>query len=270
MEDWLKELRGKIVSLKSETYTFSNSNFEKTDFQMWFKTINNIFKDYEFNNELYKQQFSELNFKKKEFTGNLIGLSKPFFEKDLETTRNILTKIMLDIDTHGEKFMQEKNKQKEKIIYITRKAPMKCFLIDTPTCNKEISIHKDWVFQAYEYKDKNVERAIIEGINPILSSYNLIPKPAKDLIKRHDYMCKICQMIQESGFFIADFSNPNISVGIELGLALGIGKEVILMTNKNPDDISDLKRNELIIYNIEDISKLQLNFTLALQDLLKK
>ncbi len=270
MQDWIKELRDKIVSLRNNTYGFAHSNFESTDFQIWYEKINEIFKEYKFGNKLYEEEFNKLKFRNKEFTGKAILLNKPIFDEDLEKSRIILTKIIQDIDIYDEKFVKLKKEVKEKIIYVKELKPMKCFLIDTPTCNKKIIEQPTWVFQSYDYKDKDIEKAIINGINPILSNYNLIPKPAKDFKKRHDYMCKICQMIQESKFFLADLSNPNTSVGIELGLAFGTGKETILMTNKNPNETSDLKRNELIIYSVENISKLQLDFLQVLQDLLRR
>jgi len=167
-------------------------------------------------------------------------------------------------------FIEVEGKVKEKVVYKTKPKSMKCFLIDTPICNKDIIEQPSWVFQAYDYKNKNVQKAIIEGINPILSKYNLIPKPAKDLKKRHDYMCKICQMIQESKYFIADLSNDNTNVGLELGLALGIGKEVILFTSRDPNEVSDLKRTELIIYDIDKIDRLKLDFTETLRDVIKR
>jgi len=50
---------------------------------------------------------------------------------------------------------------------------MKCFLIDTPVCNKNIILKDQWVFQAYDYDDKDVVKVIVDGINPILSNYVL-------------------------------------------------------------------------------------------------
>ena len=98
MEEWLRELRKKLVNLKSGTYGFAYSYYEKTDFQMWYREVNNIFKEYEFSNKLYEEDFNKLLFRNKKLPESLQPLQKPFFEKDLEEARKILIKIIQDID----------------------------------------------------------------------------------------------------------------------------------------------------------------------------
>lgn len=124
-----------------------SSNFERTDFQMWHKRIKEIFNNYELGNKLYKDEFDKLSFKRDQFNGSLRFTQKYFFNHDLEKARYILTKIIKDIDIYGVEFIEVEGKVKEKVVYKTKPKSMKCFLIDTPICNKDIIEQPSWVFQ---------------------------------------------------------------------------------------------------------------------------
>ena len=174
------------------------------------------------------------------------------------------------LEEYGENFIKTEILIDDETLKSVNDHKFKCFLIDTPVCNKEIVRHDNWVFEAYDYDDESVEKAISQVVDPILIKYDLIPKKAKNNRKRFDYLCKICQMIQKSKYFIADLSKDNTNVGLELGLALGISKETILMTNRDPNKVSDLKRTELVIYDIDKLDKLKLDFTETLRDIIKR
>lgn len=146
---------------------------------------------------------------------------------------------------------------------ITKKF-MRCFLIGTKKCSKNIKENESWVFLAYDYNNIEIEKIIENGVNPTLEKNNLEPKIAKKFKVNYDFMCKICQLIQESKYFIADVSDRNFNVGFELGIAVGLGKDTIIIANKNSKETSDLKRTEAIKYS-ENIEKFQKD----LNDMLK-
>lgn len=136
---------------------------------------------------------------------------------------------------------------------------MKCYLTGNKECNLNIKEKKDQIFIAYNYKYKNVEKVIEEAIIPALNELNIKYKIAKLEIRTKDFFCKICELIQESKYFLVNLTNPTFNVGLELGLALGLDKEVILIASKRTKLPSDLVRQEVIFYG-KDLEKLKKDF----------
>ena len=136
---------------------------------------------------------------------------------------------------------------------------MKCYLTGNKICNLNIKEKQDQIFIAYNYKYKNVERTIEEAIIPALHSLKLNFKIAKLEIRTKDFFCKICELIQQSKYFLANLTNPTFNVGLELGLALGLDKEVILIASNKTRLPSDLVRQEVIFYG-KDLNKLKEDF----------
>lgn len=72
----------------------------------------------------------------------------------------------------------------------------------------------------------------------------LIPIMAKDSIKSKTLLCKICSLIQESKYGLADVSYPTHNIPFELGLLLGLSKNCVILKKKEasiPSDISGLE-----------------------------
>lgn len=136
---------------------------------------------------------------------------------------------------------------------------MKCYLTGHKVCSLGIKEKPDQIFIAYNYKYKNVERTIEEAIIPALNNLKLNYKIAKLEIRTKDFFCKICELIQESKYFLANLTNPTFNVGLELGLALGLDKGIILIASKRTKLPSDLVRQEVIFYN-KDMGKLKQDF----------
>ncbi|MFA5014066.1 MAG: hypothetical protein WC549_00805 [Actinomycetota bacterium] len=136
---------------------------------------------------------------------------------------------------------------------------MKCYLTGHEVCNLNIKEKKDQIFIAYNYKYKNVEKIIEEAIIPALNQLNIKYKIAKLEIRTKDFFCKICELIQESKYFLVNLTNPTFNVGFELGLALGLDKEVILIASKRTKLPSDLVRQEVIFYG-KDLEKFKSYF----------
>ena len=136
---------------------------------------------------------------------------------------------------------------------------MKCYLTGHKVCNLDIKEKPDQIFIAYNYKYKNVERTIEEAIIPALNNLKLNYKIAKLEIRTKDFFCKICELIQESKYFLANLTKPTFNVGLELGLALGLDKSIILIASKRTRLPSDLVRQEVIFYN-KDMGKLKQDF----------
>ena len=146
---------------------------------------------------------------------------------------------------------------------------MKCFITGTPFCNQNITLRDNWVFLAYDYSNKNIEK-IMGIVSSALKEFGLESKIAKDLKVNYDFMCKICKLIQESKYFIADITGLNFNVGFELGIAVGIGRDSIIIADKSSKEASDLKRNEAIKYDSENIEDFKNNLTEMIKNIIEK
>jgi hypothetical protein len=143
---------------------------------------------------------------------------------------------------------------------------MKCYLTGHKVCNLTLKEKQDQIFIAYNYKYKNVEKTIEEAIIPALNQLNIKYKIAKLEIRTKDFFCKICELIQQSKYFLANLTNPTFNVGLELGLALGLDKEVILIASKRTKLPSDLVRQEVIFYS-KNLNKLKEDFISCINNL---
>ncbi|MDD4781134.1 MAG: hypothetical protein PHT02_11125 [Tissierellia bacterium] len=83
----------------------------------------------------------------------------------------------------------------------------------------------------------------------ILEQKGLQPYKADVIINNKDIMCKICEQIQSCGIIIVNISGLNSNVMLELGLAYGLGKRVIVIKDKKTTTISDLGSIEYIEYS---------------------
>lgn len=101
---------------------------------------------------------------------------------------------------------------------------------------------------------------------PALNQLNINYKIAKHEIRTKDFFCKICELIQQSKYFLANLTNPTFNVGLELGLALGLDKEVILIASIRTKLPSDLVWQEVIFYG-KDINKLKDDFIKCIKGL---
>ncbi len=83
-----------------------------------------------------------------------------------------------------------------------------------------------------------------EEVVRTIKKCGLIPIMAKDSIKSKALLCKICSLIQESKYGLADVSYPTHNIPFELGLLLGLSKNCVILKKKDasiPSDISGLE-----------------------------
>ncbi len=146
---------------------------------------------------------------------------------------------------------------------------MKCLITGTPFCNKNITLRDNWVFLAYDYSSKDIEK-IMGVVSSVLNEFGLKPIIAKDVKVNYDFMYKICKLIHESKYFVADITGLNFNVGFELGIAVGIGRDSIIVAEKSSKEASDLKRNEAIKYSSENIKDFNKNLTEMIKNIIQK
>lgn len=146
---------------------------------------------------------------------------------------------------------------------------MRCYLTGHKACTLNVKVKPNQIFIAYNYKYKNVEKIIEEAIISTLNKLNISYKIAKLEIRTKVFFCKICELSQQSKYFLANLTNPIFNVGLEIGRALGLNKEIILIASRRTKLPSDLVRQEVIFYG-KDLNRFKDDFINCLNALIKK
>lgn len=123
-----------------------------------------------------------------------------------------------------------------------------CFKTGVKGCPINPTERKNKVFVAMSFSDE-YEDSYEYGVKLILGQKGLQPYKADAIINNKDIMCKICEQIQSCGIIIVNISGLNSNVMLELGLAYGLGKRVIVIKDKKTTTISDLGSIEYIEYS---------------------
>lgn len=122
-----------------------------------------------------------------------------------------------------------------------------CFKTGTKGCPLNPTEKKNKVFVAMSFSDEYKD-SYEYGVKLILEQKGFLPYKADTEISNRDIMCKICEQIQSCGIVIANISGLNSNVMLELGLAFGLGKKVIVIKDKKTTTVSDLGSIEYIEY----------------------
>lgn len=123
-----------------------------------------------------------------------------------------------------------------------------CFKTGVRGCPLHPPERKNKVFVAMPFND-DYRDSYEYGVKLILDQLAIEHYRADNEISNKDIMCKICREIQSCGRVIANISGLNPNVMLELGLAYGLGKEVIVIKDKKTTSISDLGSVEYIEYS---------------------
>lgn len=122
-----------------------------------------------------------------------------------------------------------------------------CFKTGTRGCPLNPQEKKSKVFVAMPLND-DYRDSYEYGIKIVLEQSGIEHFKADNEISNKDIMCKICEQLQSCGKVIANISGLNPNVMLKLGLAYGLGKEVIVVKDKKTTAISDLGSIEYIEY----------------------
>lgn len=116
--------------------------------------------------------------------------------------------------------------------------PKKC-LIHHGICPEELEFKPKTFFVGFPFKPQYT-KDLKEKINLVAERLNLKPLYPAKTQKKGVILCKVCKEIQETDFSIFDITERNPNVMLEVGLAFGFGKEVILLNN--PNHAEELKK----------------------------
>lgn len=123
-----------------------------------------------------------------------------------------------------------------------------CFKTGARGCPLHPPEKKNKVFVAMPFSD-DYKDSYEYGIKIVLSQLGIDHYKADNEISNKDIMCKICCELQSCGKVIANVSELNPNVMLELGIAYGLGKKVIIIKDKKTTTISDLGSVEYIEYS---------------------
>jgi hypothetical protein len=122
-----------------------------------------------------------------------------------------------------------------------------CFKTRAKGCVLNPVEKKNKVFVAMPFSD-DYKDSYEYGVKLVLGQKGIEHYKADNEISNKDIWCKICKEIQSCGKVIANISGLNSNVMLELGLAYGLGKEVIVIKDKKTTTITDLGSIEYIEY----------------------
>jgi hypothetical protein len=79
----------------------------------------------------------------------------------------------------------------------------------------------------------------------------------------------IQQMLREADFVIADITGANANIMVEVGIALGMGKRLLLLSQSRSSGLpSDLVAMQVAVYQPEDVDSVRKYLMLWLRDVL--
>lgn len=213
--------------VKAENYVYANT------YQGWIKEYNSLIEKY---NKLTSAGFS----------------LRKFESHDLSTTKKtvrteIAKAFAQDIIEMSEKVTQAATAEDNQTISIPNHQMRVCFKTGVNKCPLNPQLKHNKVFIAMPFSDEYKD-SYEYGVKIALEQSGVELEKANDEIRNKDIMCKVCEQIQSCGKVIANISGLNPNVMLELGLAYGLGKSVIVIKDKNTTTISDLGSIEYIEY----------------------
>ena len=123
-----------------------------------------------------------------------------------------------------------------------------CFKTGAKGCPLNPAEKKNKVFVAMPFSD-DYKDSYEYGVKLVLDRMGIEHYKADNEVNNKDTMCKICKEIQSCGIVIANISSLNPNVMLELGLAYGLGKKVVIIKDKKTTTVSDLGGIEYIEYS---------------------
>jgi hypothetical protein len=110
-----------------------------------------------------------------------------------------------------------------------------------------------FVFMPFE---KELEKVYVKGMKETLEDLGWACNRSDEKFDAPEIVCTICKNTQEARLILADLTGKNANVFLEVGLAFGLEKYVVFLS-QNPKDIPfDTRTFRTIIYDPQSISDL--------------
>lgn len=226
----IRNLKNKVdLYIKNNEYVYTNV------YASWVKEYNTLLNKY---NALQELGISCISYNECDLSSTQKTVRTPTIEYFSNSIEALAEKIENDTE-------QERMKVSESVI--PPHQMRKCFKLCIDGCPIKPVYSKSKVFVAMPFSDAYMD-SYNYGIVPALTALGLSHYRADNDISNKDIMCKICQEIQSSEVVLVNISGLNPNVMLELGLAYGLGKSVIIIKDTNTKAISDLGSLEYIEY----------------------
>lgn len=122
-----------------------------------------------------------------------------------------------------------------------------CFNMGMAGCPKQVQLDPQQVFVGMPIRAE-FEDAYEYGIRRPLEGLGFKVWRADEEPKNIDLMCKICEGLQSSRYAVLNISGWNANVPFELGLAYGLGRETLIVKDRQSRVPTDLKGIEYFEY----------------------
>jgi hypothetical protein len=221
---------------KMKSYQDNNTYVYTDVFKTWVNEFNTIMVEY---NRNFDGRILSYEIQNRDFSGTGKTI-KPYavdaFESEIEES---IKRFQAELEN-----IKKEQKQKQIPVHQMRK----CFKTGVDSCSVNPVYDKNKAFIAMPF-DEAYTDAYEYGIKLALKNLGMTYYRADSDVANVDIMCKICREIQSCRVVIANISSLNPNVMLELGLAYGIGKNVMIIKDKNTKNISDLGCIEYIGYS---------------------
>lgn len=143
-------------------------------------------------------------------------------------------------------------KKSFRLVLMEKRIPIPCLLTGA-FCSKEVEPSFRKVFVGYASKPRHFKKEVFKKkVKQVLRSLGFEALLWEDRTKTGHFDCKICQDVQESFFTLFEFSEKNLNIAFEFGLAIGINKKYFILKKSKsedlPADIRDLDHIEFETY----------------------
>lgn len=212
--------------------------------------------DYFYSNvmEIYSDRYNLLLKKYHESTGIPLEQFK-IYDYELSNSRKTVRDDAVErfrINVGTTKKLVDEQIEEERSIKVSKTIPLhqmrKCLKTGVEGCPKNPTLQGNKVFVGMPFDDKYLD-SYEYGIEVALKTSGLVSFRADNIISNVDVMCKICGQMQICKYLIFNISGLNPNVMLELGLSYGLGKETIIIKDKETENISDIANAEYIEYS---------------------
>src|SRR4030042_1340935 len=111
-----------------------------------------------------------------------------------------------------------------------------------------------FVLMPFEEKMKDI---YTHGIKEALVEIDWVCNRADEKFDTPEVICTICKNIQEASLVIADLTGRNPNVFLEVGLAFGLGKRVVFLSQESENIPFDAKTIRKILYDLNNTQTLK-------------
>jgi hypothetical protein len=133
-------------------------------------------------------------------------------------------------------------------------------------CPFSVEERQNTAFVSMPFK-RELQDVYISGIKKALEEMGWTCHRADEKFDTPEIICTICKNTQEANLIFADLTGKNPNVFLEVGLAFGLQKYVVLLSQNSEDIPFDAKTFRTIIYDSHELSDLRQKIRTTLKNI---